>query len=530
MSLVSRYFRISLVLILTSSMIISCGGKKDLTAEEAGKNLLAAYKPDIATTLALGALIEKSGIKGDVIPWAFRQLMGDYLDYFTKEKKFGISYDGKSLVAMNFKEGDFDNAFFVFNVSDPELFAGTVKVETETEPQEKSGYHYAANEDFSVMIAWYETFGVMIVVNPENTSKEHIETYTEEVMTKAIEKAESAGEYDALYADASDVNTYIKYKFITENRELSEDRDVKEFMERSSELWGNSYSIYSMNFDIDKVTAKIRNHFDADAKAKLDKIPGKGVDKSFMKFLGNENVLGFLTCSLNPDPAMSFLEEMAGEEFTREMDRFETNTGLKKKDWIAGFSGDFSFACTGIKKTTKSYTFTNEEGKEEEYSYTSELPVFNLAIGLNGDLVKNIFDTISAVKKLDGYYSSEDGEGFFIITDQKLIISSDEEQIKYIAANGSFPEFGMRNGLTAMNQSFYGFLDYKKIISIIPEREMVSMSFINDFDYMTASGNLNEMVYEMHLDKTGKNALYLFTKACFDVFLSSPMDDLDINI
>lgn len=499
----------------------SCGSKTDINAETAAANLFSKTKPAMVLSISPRTLLDKSGMSnGEVMPKAFAMLFSEMTDYVTKESKTGISFDGKSFAAFNFNEkGSFDHLYCIYNLKDPERFATMIKEDLEVDPAKNEGFNYALSPEGNVIIGWYKTFGIALIMEKRSEKEAALKKLTE-LMQGAIEEGKAEERYQKLLENKNDISFLYDFGAMMQLAQQNGDAKTEEMVNNLKDIYGTSYSIYSLNFDTDKITAEINNYLNDKSSEVFNKMFGKGVDPSYMSFLTNQDLIGFYSLALMPEPCLNFYKELSEEAYAQAEREISRETPLQLKDLSGGFTGELTMAMVSFKESEKSYSYTNEDGKEEVYSYKSTDPVFTMTIGLNGDLVKSILDTTKMVTKKGNYFTAETST-FFAFTSDKLFISNDEALVATVANEGKLKAFD-KNGIAteASANPAFGYFDFKALSGTLPSSDKESKAIIDLFDYAIASGNANHFKGELYLTKSGKNSLYIMTSTIMNTYFS----------
>ena len=500
----------------------SCGSKTDLNAETAATHLFAKTNPEMVLSISPRNLLDKSGMaNGEVMPKAFEMLFSEMTDYVTKEAKTGLGFDGKSFAAFDLNdEGQFDHMYMVFNLKDAEKFASMLKEDMEVEATEHEGYNYVIAPEESIIIGWYKTFGIALAMD-RRPSKEDVLKRLDELMKAAIDdEAEPADRYKKLLAETNDIAFLYDFSSVMRMAENESRGEDKATMAELREVYGDSYSIYSLNFETDKITAEIKNFMNEKADATFTKMFNKGINPSFMSFLTNDELIGCFTLALMPEPCLNFYKEISEEAYNEAERELSRETNLDLLDLSAGFSGEISMAMIDIKESEKTNTFINMDGVEESYTYTSSEPTFTTTIGLKGGLIKSILDTTKTFEKVENYYRIE-SDVFAAITEDKIFITNNESLAAEVGKNGKLKAYD-KNGIASLASSnpSFGYFDFKALLNFVPEKDKDSRTMIELFDYAIATGNAKHFKAELYLTKSGKNSLYTMTAAVMNTFFA----------
>lgn len=510
----STLFKNTALFFIAASLVLSsCGGKKDLKAEEVAKNLMGHYEPDVVLAMEPGQLIEKSGIAEDgMIPGEMKFMFGEQFDYVLDEEKSGLGFDGKSFVFMKFGEDDPEWVVMIFNISNKENFEKMIKEEMEEEPKETDGYMSVYRK--GTAIGWYETFGISVTF--DRKKKNDAEPMLAEMMKKATEEAESIKpEYEELINDKSDFAALYNVHSIMPMAVRETHGDEKKMMEAMMEWTKEAYMFYTLNFETDKIVAKVKNTFSEKTKKEFDAISKKGIDNSFMSSLTDSSLIGFMTFAANPEPLYNFIGKIGGEEFENTQFEFKNKAGIDLLDLVKTFTGDIAISMIDIKKQSFTETYINENGEEEVYTYDRENPIMAIVIGTKDNTWQQLIDTVPDIEKRENYYVIDRNDGFIAFSNNKVFITTSENLAKQFATTGKLNNWSA-DGIEkkAENNTAFGYLDFKTLMNAIPEREKESVEVVfSNMDYAVAYGNTNETVFEMHFEKTGKNSLYNLTSA-----------------
>ncbi|MFZ5554795.1 MAG: hypothetical protein ACOZCO_16925 [Bacteroidota bacterium] len=502
-----------LLFLFPAVIFTSCGSKTDLTAEEVAKNLMSHYEPDMVMAMEPGQLIEKSGIAEDgMIPGEMKFMFGEQLDYILDEEKSGLGFKGKSFVMAKWGEKEPEWFIMVFNLSNKENFEKMIKEEMEVEPKETDGYMSVYKK--GTAIGWYETFGISVTVGRKK--KDEAEPMLAEMMKKAVEKTETVKpEYEEILNDKSDFATlYDIHSFMP--MALNEARgDEKEMLKAMMEWTKEAYTFYTLNFETDKITAKVKNTFSDKSKKEFDAMMREGIDPSFTSCLTDSSLIGFMTFAANPEPIYNFIGKLGGEEFQGAEIEFRNKLGIDLLDMVKTFTGDVAISMIDIERKQMSESWVNENGEEEMFTYEKEMPVMAIIIGTKDNTWQQIMDTVPDIEKKESYYIVDKDDAFVAFSNNKVIISTSEKLAAQFGTTGKLSAW-TADGVekNASQHTAFGYLDFKALWKVIPENERGAVEdLFGSMDYAVAYGNTNETVFELRFEKTGKNSLYNLTSA-----------------
>lgn len=511
------------ILFLGSGIFLSsCGDKTKLTAEQASKNLIAKNQPEAVFAISAQDLLDKSGMSnGSVFPAGFKMLFAEMVEYVTNSDKTGIDFKGRSFFMTKMtEEGKLNHVSLVFNLKDAEAFSKMIKEDLEVEPAEKEGYHFVLSPDNDFGISWYKQFGIVVFLSgEEDRGKEALEKLVSEHMTSSIVEGELPSKYKELFDEKADFAAlYSLDGFV--NMAAAGNKEADEASKKLKELYADSYSYYSVNFETDKIKGKLVNHLSDKAQSTFTEMLGKGVSPDMMNFLTDDKLFGFFTVALASNPVYNFMKEMGGEEFSNEVDNFKKETGLEITDVIGSFTGEMAMAFVGMEEKVSTYTYVDEDGKEAEESYTSQSPIITAVIGIKGELIKNILDTAGNVEKTDGVFKM--GNDLYVaLTPTKLFFSSKESLAREVATKGSLKTFSA-NGIEkkAFEKSGFGYFDFKPLVTSLSGNEKEIQQMLANYDYAQVYGDMNQLEFELNFRNTGENGLYIITKAVMDTYFS----------
>jgi len=519
MSHITNFFKRTALLFIAASVVLtSCGGDKDLTAEEVAKNLIGHYEPDAVLAMEPGQLIDKSGIAEDgMIPGEMKFMFGEQLDYILDEEKSGLGFEGKSFVFMKFGKREPDWMVMIFNISNKENFEKMMKEEMEIEPKETDGFMSVYKK--GTAIGWYDTFGISVTM-PDRKKREEAEPMLAEMMKKATEEAETIRtEYNDLINDKSDFAALYDVHSIMPMAVSEAHGDEKKMMEALMEWTKESYMFYTLNFETDKVVAKMKNTFSEKSKKEFEGMSRKGIDNSFMSSLTDSSLIGFFTFAANAEPFYKFLGKIGGEEFQNTEFEFKNKMGVDLLNLVKTFTGEIAVSMINLEKKSFTESYINENGKEESYTYSRENPVMAVVVGTKDNTWQQIIDTVPDIEKRENYYVMDRGNGFIAFSNNKIFLTTSEKLANQFATTGKLSNWSA-DGIEkkATENTAFGYLDFKTLMNIIPERERATVEkFFSNADYAVFYGNTNESVAEMHFKPTGKNSLYNLTSAVMDM-------------
>ncbi|MBX7093878.1 MAG: DUF4836 family protein [Flavobacteriales bacterium] len=516
-------FKKSFFVLASAAILLSaCGDKTAIDAERASINLIAQSNPEMILSLKAQEILDKSGMSdGAVFPGAFKMIFAEMIDYVTDSEKTGIDFSGKSFVLADINdEGTIESVVTVFNLKDPEAFAKLIREDMEVEPAEKNDYHYVISPKNEMAICWYKKFGMFIMTDPNNfdITKEQMEKLMDEKMAQSIVETEPNENYATFLKEDADFSAMIFSGDMMKlgNREAR--GKEKEQLANLIETFDGSYTYYTVSFETDKISAKMINHLSDKAKAKTKDLTKKGVDPSTLSFLTNDKLFGFFSLSLSPSNFMSFIESVDPEEISKEKNQFSEKTGIAFNDLVNSFTGDFAMSFVGMEEVEKSYEYQDEAGKTQTETYKSNEPLFSVSLGIKGDLLKSMVDTMPDLTKSEnGVYKNRDA--YMVFTPGKLYISNSESLANSVATNGKLKDF-KADGLEkkASENPFFGMFDFKPLVASMSEREKEARQVMANWDKVYAYGNMEEMHFEMTFRNTGENGLYVITKAVMDTF------------
>lgn len=512
----------ALILILFIGFVASCGNKKNISAYDAAKNITAVENPDFIMSVATGEVINKSGIKGDAVPMMMQMLFGEMLDYVRKEDKTGISFEGSSYMLLKMgNNGKPDYIASIFNIKDAERFKSFIKEETSQDAEKKEGINYYT-EGKNFITGWYKTFGVSLISDNIST-KDSAFLKIKSLMETATKTAENLGKnYTEFFNQKADIsiiyNLDIAGKINQTNQNDEQLKKMKTYYEGGS-------AIYTLNFETDKINGNLKNMLSDKSVQRFSQMFNKGISEGMTQCLtDNGNLIAFGSMAINLGSFMDFLTEIGLNEGT-EVKEFEYMTQLSFSDFAKAFTGEVTISLIDIEQVNALEYYKSKGVKIENpeyFDYTKTLPKVAITVGLNSDLIKNVFDTTKNLDKQDNIYSMND-DVFLSINGNKLFISTHKDLAEKFAANGYLGTYNESTRTSqAMANPFYGYLNFAPLKKLMSEEDLKNMEDpFNYLNYATFSANLIEGTFEINFKPTGKNSLALLTGLVFDLIFAN---------
>lgn len=383
--------------------------------------------------------------------------------------------------------------------------------------EDEGGFKYINPED-EVVVAWNEGMLLCLIVD----SWEHREEalgYVKDLMkadeTKSFVKNE---QFAAFLETKKDFGVFVDWKLAKEAMPYYMRRDME------GEEWdviNGNYTSMTVEFSDDKISVGIENLFTDAFKSRFDVMSPDGVPSDYKNLVtDNGQLVGFASLAINMDGIIKIVENEG--DISKELDRMVDELNLKRSDVFNMFTGDIAYSFMDIEE--KEVTFDlgdfGMEGAEVDMEpYTQKMPVPKTMtiIGLNEkETLEKIFQD-QDMKKTDGYYNIY-GTQFFVLLDDKLVMTSHEELAKKVAETGELGTF--KNGYESLMEdnpiAAYLSLNWDEYPEMIREGAEMMMnrserkllnSVMTKFDAVTLSGTWFSSKIEVKMADPSQNSL-----------------------
>ena len=513
--------KITKIKVLAAWMIVgvllaSCGGKNKST-DDAVKNILAKSEPAIAVSFKGKEILDKGGISnGENIPGIAKMMFSDKVEYFTNPEKAGFDLSNKAYFLMSI-ENEKPIITFIVQLSDKEAFEKLLKSEGGAKWTEQDGFNVM--KEGETAMAWNENMVFVVVCEG---GRDRVET----ALKTTIANAKAEGTPKAMYSDFlksdKDINYFYSADGFMKLQGLMSRSNPGFDMSKMADLMKGSYSLFTLNFETDRIVGEAKNVLGEKAKKELNFIGNTGVSDEFFNYMSNNQPVGYFAFNGN---LQKYFDMLVSYGLPAEsMNEFERETGMSLNDLLTSIKGSMTISFNGVKKrkdlklasTGETADLeTNDKSMDEmaeEFDYDSYLqetpePSYTVAANLNGNLVTTILDSILRDSKKGNYYSM--GQQYIATNGAMFLMSNDENIVAEFAANGKLRTAKFRSEASDLSKyPIAGFFDFAEMAKNAEKFDRNSLPYLEMLEYAKMSMKLEGGSMILQLKKTGKNSLW----------------------
>jgi hypothetical protein len=514
------------LLISIALLLTSCGEKEEeLDLHTPEFNMISAIDNHaIIFSYDFMKLMDKSQIQNsDDMPMEVKMAMSLYLGNMLNSSNMGIRLEGNNHTVITTNDnGEIDFGFLIAEVVNEDKVKKGVKDFFKGKAFEEDGLHFIEHKFSNTLAAWDKDH--ILFIYSENDA---IDLKTKAKSILAARKIEGA-DNDVLenYLDREDDMNVIVY--LDKWMELvKKEADEIELNEEFLSLYDESYMIGAGNFLAGKVVFEMEMHGDKLKDSKYNLLPGNPISNEFMSYLSNEDPMMFGVASINMDAVFDIMlqNDDIKDEFIDEVKEM----GWTEKEMRGSLTGEFSASLIGVEMKSNPYYELEASLIEDDFfadmdeSYLPNppeipSPVYLFTVGLNvPDKLRNVFSTLHMIEDNGGYFASG-SDSFFVFSDNKLMITSDESIAAAIGSGKTLKEYRPDSGVSS---SLYG--EVIPNLDNLPQalKDMVIenagnegkelLKFMNEFEKVTFSGSFDKMKLEIVMADKEANSIEVIT-------------------
>lgn len=527
-NLFKKVFTLSALIAGFSLSFTSCSSDEEAGANISPKEALMNYASNeevqMVFSIRLGDLIKKSGVQDDLLPAEVKMMANTYMDQFLNSEETGLDLDAPAYVLGNLKgiPANPEMIAILFSVTNAETFGAFLEGQIRMSPEEGEGFKYIAIPGGKGILAWNNSMAMVLAGKKiEGDAKGGLE----EVMKAMSSKGKNSTKEIAKFADKkADLGFFMDYEKYTDimpglDKTSAEMFDVKVL---KNMMKGATLTGY-VNFEKGKITAEYDMSGNSELTSFMKKAYRNG-NPEFANYLGGENLIGFMTGSINVDEILNFYEKMGFFEMpaiAKGMEEFKNKTGLSIREMANKFSGDFSLGFVGIAEDNDEEA---DRALEEENPYsgyyearTNTKPIITFAIGVRDSLLSKAFDTIAEItKKGNAYHFDKDGGLAF--KNGILFLTSDIAILDDFALDGRLNTYSKNNVADKIKaSSMYGYFDFNTLATALKDINPEAADAVSIMDYaeMTVDKNICIKV-TLYMKSKTENSLKLISKMIVD--------------
>jgi hypothetical protein len=469
-------------------------------------------------------LMDKSKVQNsEDMPMEVKMAMSLYLGNMLKSSNMGIRLEGNNhTVITTTDNGEIDFGILTAEVVNEDKIKKGIKDFFKGKAFEEDGLHFIKHKFSQTLAAWDSDH--IIFIYSENDTID-LKTKAKSILdARKIEGAENAVLENYLERE-DDINVIV---YLDKWMELAkkETEDI-ELDEEFLNLYDESYMFGAGNFLEGKIVFEMEMHGDKLKDSKYNLLPGNPISNEFMSYLSNEDPLMFGVASINMDAVFDVM--LQNHEMKDEFKAGVKEIGWTEKEMKGLFTGEFSASLVEIEMKPNPYyelqasLMADDFFAEMEESYVpnpSEIPspVYLVTIGLNDpDKLKALFTTLHMIENKGGYFTAG-SDGFFVFSDDKLMITSDESIAATLGSGKKLKEY---TPASEINSSLYA--EISPDVDDLPQalQDMILenggnaseglLEFMNDFEKVTFSGSFDKMKMEVIMTDKAANSIEVIT-------------------
>ena len=524
--MIKAYIYSIVLLACFTFLFTSCGEKEEeLDLHTPEFNMISSIDNHAAIfSYDFMKLMDKSQVQNsEDMPMEVKMAMSLYLGNMLNSSNMGIRLEGNNhTVITTTDNGEIDFGFLIAEVVNEDKVKKGIKGFFKGKAYEEDGLHFLKHKFSNTLAAWDSDH--IIFIYSENDAIE-LKTKAKSILdARKIEGAEN----DVLenYLDREDDMNVIVYldKWLELAKKEADEIDLNEEFLR---LYDESYMIGAGNFLAGKVVFEMEMHGDKLKDSKYNLLPGNPISNEFMSYLSNEDPMMFGVASINMDAVFDIM--LQNDDIQDEFSNGVKEMGWTEKEMRGLLTGEFSASLIGVEMKPNPYYELQASLMEDDFfadmeeSYVpnpAEIPspVYLVTMGLNNpDKLRNLFTALHMVKD-KGVYFSAGNDGFFVFSDDKLMITSDESIAAILGSGKTLKPYKSDGDIAS---SLYG--EVLPNLDNFPQglKDMVIenggkegeelLKFMNEFEKVTFSGSFDKMKLEIVMAEKEANSIEVIT-------------------
>ena len=522
-----KRFVYSITLILSFSLVfVGCGEEeKELVSHMSEFNMISSVdNPAFIFSYDFMKLMDKSKIQNSAdMPLEVKMGM-IYLGSILKSSNMGIRLEGNNHAVITITDnGEIDFGFLTAEVVNEGKVKKGIKDFFKGKSFDEDGLHFIKHNFSNTLAAWDSDH--IIFIYSENDAID-LTTKAKSILdARTIAGAENTVLEN--YLDRKDDMNMIVYLDKWMELAKKEADGMIELNEDFLSLYDNTYIIGAGNFLPGKIVFETEMHGDKLKDSKYNLLPGSPISNEFMSYLSTEDPMMFGVASVNMDAFFNMM--LQNDEMKGQFSNGVKEIGWTEKEMRGLLTGEFSASLIGVEMIPNPYyelhasSMADDFFADMEESYipnSSEIPspVYLVAIGLNDpDKVKALFTTLPVIENKGGYFTAG-SDGFFVFSDDKLMITSDESIATTLGSGKKLKEYKSDSDITS---SLYG--EVIPNLDNLPQalKDMVIentvneggevLKFMDEFEKVTFSGSFDKMKMEVIMAEKEANSIEVIT-------------------
>ncbi len=489
----------------------------DFSPKEAVINYASNEGCQMAMSIRIGDLIDKSGLIGDLLPTEMKMMADGYISQFLDKKENGLKLDEPAFIIGDLRGIPKTPKFVgvLISIDDLETFSAFVEGQTRMQPETGDGYSYISLSGNGVL-AWNKGMAAFLAGEDfmGGNSSKALESAMKSMSTKGKGNTKELAKFTNKKADFGffmDFENYMKVMPISKddpNAAMMDSKFMKDMMK-------DSYMSGYLNFEKGKITLDYDMSGSKNMKKFIESAYKKGNPK-FADYLGGEDLIGFGTLSLNIDAILDYYEKAGlfeSPSVKEGLAKIQATTGLSIRDIANKFSGDFSLGFVGIEEDKSEETVSIDEYSGYSEGRKNTKPVITFAIGIRDSLLSKVFDTIPKLIKKPNYYAFEEMGGMSL-KNGVLFITTNQMLLEDFALDGRLNTYNKNNAKQSIaDNSMYGYFNFEALANAMMEVNPEVAEALSAMDYAefkaTKDANFSGV---LHMKDKNTNALKSFGK------------------
>ena len=469
-------------------------------------------------------LMDKSKVQNsEDMPIEVKMAMSMYLGNMLNSSNMGIRLEGNNhTVITTTDNGEIDFGFLIAEVVNENKVKKGIKDFFKGKDFEEDGLHFIEHNLSHTLAAWDSSH--IIFIYTENDTLD-LKIKAKAILdARKIEGAENAVLENYLERE-DDINVimYLDKWMELAKKEANEVELDEDFLS----LYDDTYIISSGNFLPGKIVFEMEMHGDKLKDSKYNLLPGKPISNGFMNYLSNEVPMMFGVASINMDAVFNMM--LQNDEMQSLFSNRVEQIGLTEKEMRGLLTGEFSASLIGVEMKPNPFyelqvaLIEDDFFADMEESYIPNppeipSPVYLIAVGLNDpDKLRNLYSTLHMIEDKGGYFSTG-SDSFFVFSDNKLMITSDESVAAKLGKGQVLKEYKPSSEISS---SLYG--EVIPNLDNLPQalKDMVIenagnegeelLKFMNEFEKVTFSGSFDKMKLEVVMADKETNSIEVIT-------------------
>ncbi len=512
----------------------SCSDEESAGANISPKEAVINYASNegcqMVMSINLGDLVDKSGLKSDLLPAEMKMMADGYISQFLDSKENGLDINKPAFIIGDL-EGMGQNSDMpkfigiVLSIDNAKTFAAFIEGQTRMQPETGDNYSFVSMGKNGIL-AWNSGMAAFLMGKDFTGSKSS--SALESAMKSMSEKGKGNTTALEKFTDKkADMGFFMDFENYMKVMPMGDDEMSKAMMENKfmKDMMKDATMAGFLNFENGKITLDYNMSGSKEMKKFISNAYKKG-NPDFANYLGGDDLIGFGTMSLNIDAILTYYEKSGVFDMPQIADGLaliKTTTGLTIRDIANKFSGDFSIGFVGIEEDEEKETAeTTDEYAGYYEDSKSTKPVITFAIGIRDSLMSKVFDTIPGLTKKGNYYAFEEMGGMSL-KNGVLFITSNQVLLEDFALDGRLNTYSKNNAQKSISDnSVYGYFNFdalsKALMEVNPEvaEAMASMdyaefkatkdaSFSGVFHMKDKSNNALKLLGKMIIDSATKS-------------------------